>query len=54
MSNDRLRVAFEQYLEGAITFAEFVLILAEHYDEAQRNHSDTCASCGGDLSNRLR
>ena len=48
-----LHSAVNQYLEGAITYAELINFITQHYLEAQRNNMTSCASCGSDLSKRL-
>lgn len=43
----------KQYLDGAITFAEFVKWFADDYATKQIQVPATCQSCGSDLSKRL-
>lgn len=44
-----IQKAVIQYLEGAIAFAELILVLSVHYAEAQQANMDQCMSCGRPL-----
>ena len=46
----------DQYLEGAITFAELIVALARYHNyreiTSMNSETPTCANCGGSLETR--
>ena len=48
-----LTACLQQYLDGAITLAEFLGVLVADYMERQAASASTCLTCGSDLSKRL-